>query len=201
MQMKKLASNLINGYEISLAKTRLSFITFGDSVEQPLSFADSTDSSTVHRYLDDKVTRVKGDRNFDQLSEYVISNVFNPRRGSRAGVGRALVLFTMKPSQNDVDSDDNKARSTLANRLTKLGVKLVVVGINREDTNDVSGLKPITGNPKNVIPVPNMGLLTENFGRIEKRIIDAVGMLHSFLISFCFILQYFYQNPYRINLY
>ena len=173
--MKKLASNLINGYEVSFAKTRLSFVTFGDSVEQPLTFADSTDSQTVLTNLNDKVTRVKGDRDFDRFSEYVASDVFNPRRGSRAGVGRVLVLFTMKPSQNDIDSDNDKTRSTLADRLSQLGIKLVVVGIDREDEDDVTGLNAITGNPKNVIPVPSTALLMENFGPIEKRIVNAVG--------------------------
>ena len=167
LRMKTLASYLIGGYQISPAKTRLSFITFGDSVEQALTFADSADVQTVKRYLD-RLTRMKGDLNLDLFLEYVVSTAFNP---SRVNVGRALVIFTMKSSQNDINDKD---RSTLANRLLKRGIKLVVVGIDLT-TNDVSGLKAFTENSKDLIPVPNIGLLMEKFGAIERKIVDAVG--------------------------
>ena len=180
--MKQLGQALVGGYQISPAKTRLSLITFGDSVKQALTFADSPDIQSVERgfnQLDlDRRGRVPGELNWKMFSKYADSSLFSAQSGSRAYVRKVVVIFTLKASS--LPSEKNKEQELLKDTLLAKGIKLVVINIdNNVDINDAitpNGLKPIGGDdPKYFIPVQNSGLLMENFGFIEKKIADSLG--------------------------
>jgi len=116
------------------------------------------------------LSRIKGDPRIDKLLEFADTKLFVPTSGSRPNVGKVLIMFTKKSSQNGVNG-----LSTLSKTLQQKGVNVVVVSIDHDPTDDVDGLKVITGNPDDVVPVTDIQILKEVFGIVEKKIAESVG--------------------------
>lgn len=166
-RMKLITTSLLDGYQLQPTKTRLALVVFGDEIEQDLTFADSASLDYTKQRLND-LARIKGNPRIDKLLKFADTKLFTPSSGSRSNVGRVLVLFTKKASQNGVNG-----LSTLSKTLQRKGVNVVVVSIDHDPTND--GFKVVTGNPDDVVPVTDIKILKEVFGIVEKKIADAVG--------------------------
>lgn len=168
-RMKLFTTSLLDGYQLQPTQTRLSLVVFGDDIKQDLSFADSASLDYTKQRLSD-LSRIKGDPRIDKLLEFADTKLFVPTSGSRPNVGKVLIMFTKKSSQNGVNG-----LSTLSKTLQQKGVNVVVVSIDHDPTDDVDGLKVITGNPDDVVPVTDIQILKEVFGIVEKKIAESVG--------------------------
>ena len=162
---------MARGFTINADKMRFSFISYGYKVDHPIKFLDRDSAKQIKNLLN-FVEPVGGNKDLNNVLQYLITDVFTSVAGARLDAGKILVLFIKDPRIFET----NKVEAYLT-LLRSKDVKIIVVTIEDNEFY-IDKVKEIINDPSGLMAVRKIDQLPVIFGDLEKKVANAFGKLN-----------------------
>lgn len=140
--MKTIIKETLKSYDVSLQATRVGIVLYGENAEVVSYLKDSKDSVSLLNALDS--LEYPGDgSNVNKALITTNTDLFTTKSGARVGVGKVILLFVDKKSDEDP--------AAVAQSFTRNGIKIITIGVGSDIDKDE--LKRITSDYRKVIVV------------------------------------------------
>ena len=180
-KMKEFVKGICRGYKIAANHTRVSLVTYGNKVVNPLSFKDGIYRSMVEQALFE-LSPIGGSRNVLDALTYVAENLFK----NSLSTGKLLVLIVGGP-ESDLKDNGLKLKKAVRD-LKDQEVDTIIVAIGKKVGDSISGITE----PEKTVVVDDVKNLRSSYPKVMDESAQAAGII--LLLLFDIYYRYLYRK-------